>query len=65
MRAQHVVVRSLDITFDLAQGEEIRTEVSTKFSPSEIEAEFADSGFHVVREFRDAADDFQLTLARL
>jgi L-histidine N-alpha-methyltransferase len=65
LRAQHVVVRGLDITFDLAQGEDIRTEVSTKFTPGEIEAEFVDAGFRVVGEFRDPADDFQLTLARL
>jgi L-histidine N-alpha-methyltransferase len=64
-RAQHVVVGGLDIEFDLAQGEEIRTEISTKFSPSEIEAEFANAGFRIVREFRDPAEDFQLTLARL
>jgi L-histidine N-alpha-methyltransferase len=64
-RAQHVIVRGLGITFDLAKGEDIRTEISTKFSPSEIEAEFTDAGFRVVREFRDSADDFQLTLARL
>jgi L-histidine N-alpha-methyltransferase len=65
VRSQHVVVGGLDITFDLAQGEDIRTEISTKFSPSEIEVEFADAGFRVVREFRDPANDFQLTLARL
>jgi L-histidine Nalpha-methyltransferase len=65
VRAQHVVVGGLDFTFDLAVGEDIRTEISTKFSPSEIEAEFADAGLRVVREFRDPADDFQLTLARL
>ncbi len=65
LRAQHVVVGGLDLEFDLAPGEEIRTEISTKFTPREIEAEYADAGFHVVREFRDPANDFQLTLARL
>jgi L-histidine N-alpha-methyltransferase len=65
VRAQHVVVGGLGIAFDLAPGEEIRTEISTKFSPSEIETEFADAGFRVVREFRDPTNDFQLTLARL
>jgi L-histidine Nalpha-methyltransferase len=65
LRAQHVIVGGLDIAFDLKQGEDIRTEISTKFTPSEIETEFADAGFRVVRAFRDPADDFQLTLARL
>jgi L-histidine Nalpha-methyltransferase len=65
LRSQHVLVGGLGISFDLAQGEEIRTEISTKFTPSEIEADFAEVGFRVVREFRDPADDFQLTLARL
>jgi L-histidine N-alpha-methyltransferase len=65
LRPQHVEVVGLDISFDLAQGEDIRTEISTKFSPREIEVEFANAGFRVVREFRDPANDFQLTLARL
>jgi L-histidine Nalpha-methyltransferase len=65
VRPQRVVVGGLDVTFELAQDEEIRTEISTKFSPSEIQAEFAEAGFRVVREFRDPSGDFQLTLARL
>jgi L-histidine Nalpha-methyltransferase len=65
MRPQRVVVGGLGITLDLERGEDIRTEISTKFTPSGIETEFADAGFRVVREFRDPADDFQLTLARL
>jgi L-histidine N-alpha-methyltransferase len=64
-RPQHVEVVGLDIAFDLAVGEDIRTEISTKFSSPEIEVEFANAGFRVVREFRDRAGDFQLTLARL
>jgi L-histidine Nalpha-methyltransferase len=65
IRPQRVVVGGLGITLDLERGEDIRTEISTKFTPSGIETEFADAGFRVVREFRDPADDFQLTLARL
>jgi L-histidine N-alpha-methyltransferase len=65
LRPQRVVVPGLHISFDLARGDDIRTEISTKFSPREIEVEFADAGFRVVREFRDPANDFQLTLARL
>lgn len=63
-RPQRVVVRGLELTFDLAEGEDIRTEISTKFSPRQLETEFADAGFRVVGEFRDPANDFQLTLAR-
>jgi L-histidine Nalpha-methyltransferase len=62
--AQRVVVGDLGIEFDLTPGEEIRTEISTKFSPSDIRSEFADAGFRVVGEYRDPASDFQLTLAR-
>jgi L-histidine N-alpha-methyltransferase len=65
IRPQRVVVGGLGITLDFERGEDIRTEISTKFTPSGIETEFADAGFRVVREFRDPADDFQLTLARL
>jgi L-histidine N-alpha-methyltransferase len=62
---QRVVLRGLGLAFDLEEGEEIRTEISTKFSPNDIEAEFRAAGFRVIRAFRDPADDFQLTLGRL
>lgn len=63
-KSQQVVVPGLGIEFKLAEGEEIRTEISTKFSPTDIETELRASGFRVVREFRDPAGDFQVTLAR-
>jgi L-histidine N-alpha-methyltransferase len=65
LKSQHVVVPGLGIEFDLAQGEDIRTEISTKFSPRDIEEEFTASGFRVIQEFCDSANDFQVTLIRL
>ena len=64
LKSQQVVVPGLGIEFELADGEDIRTEISTKFSPTDIEIEFHASDFRVVREFRDPAGDFQVTLAR-
>jgi L-histidine N-alpha-methyltransferase len=47
----------------LAAGEEIRIEVSTKFTLNQVREEFAASGLHVEHQFRN--DDFALSLARV
>jgi L-histidine N-alpha-methyltransferase len=64
-RSQRVVLGGLELVFDLEEGDDIRTEISTKFSRDDIEEEFRSAGFRVVGAFRDPADDFQLTLGRL
>jgi L-histidine Nalpha-methyltransferase len=56
----------LDLDLDLAAGEEIRVEISSKFRPEQIVGELRDVGFcaadHV---FSDGEDDFSVVLARL
>ena len=55
----------LDLDLDLAAGEEIRVEISSKFRSERIVDELRDAGFdgdeHV---FSDADDDFSVVLAR-
>ncbi len=62
---QRVVLPGADLEIDLASGEELRVEISTKFRPEGIRAELDAAGFDVVRTFTDPADDFAVTLAQL
>ena len=62
---QRVRVPGADLEFDLAHGEEIRVEISTKFRPERIRDELGAAGFTVERTWTDEDGDFALTLARL
>ena len=62
---QHVTIPGADIDLDLASGEEIRVEISTKFTRrTSIRDELAAAGFEVTETWTDPADDFALTPAR-
>jgi L-histidine Nalpha-methyltransferase len=63
-RALTVPVRSLGLTWDLAEGEEVLTETSAKFRLEGLRRELEQAGFPVVHVWTDAAGDFSLTLAR-
>jgi len=60
---QRVTIPGADLVLDLAAGEEIRVEISTKFRVSKIAAELEQAGFGVNRVWTDAPADFALTLA--
>jgi L-histidine N-alpha-methyltransferase len=60
---QRVVIPGADLVLDLAAGEEIRVEISTKFRLGGIAAELAAAGFTVGRSWTDHDGDFALTLA--
>ena len=65
---QHVRIPGAGLELDLALGEEIRVEISTKFRMPLVAEELADAGFAVERVWDDGdgvpAGDFALTLAR-
>ncbi|UDY37368.1 L-histidine N(alpha)-methyltransferase [Dermatobacter hominis] len=62
---QTVTLSALDdLVVDLRDGDHIRTEISTKFTPEGVAAELADAGLEVVERWTDADGDFLLTLAR-
>jgi L-histidine Nalpha-methyltransferase len=61
---QHVSIPGAGISLDLAFGEEIRVEISTKFRLDGIAAELDAAGFAVERSLTDDDQDFALTLAR-
>ncbi len=60
---QRVTIPGADLVLDLASGEEIRVEISTKFRVSSIAAELETAGFGITRVWTDEDGDFALTLA--
>lgn len=61
---QHVTIPGAGLELDLAVGEEVQVEISTKFRPAGIRAELDAAGFETVELYTDPAGDFGLTLAR-
>jgi L-histidine N-alpha-methyltransferase len=59
---QTVAIRGAGIDVQIAAGEEIRTEISAKFTPERLERELDAAGFELERFFTD--DLFGLSLAR-
>jgi len=61
--AQTVTVADLGLTVSFAAGEEMRTEISAKFTRGQVAAELAAAGLDVIRFWTDDGGDFGLTLA--
>lgn len=61
---QRVTVPGADLAFDLAAGEELRVEISTKFRPEGLREELAAAGFTMTRSWTDPDGDFAVTLGR-
>ena len=64
LEAQTVRLGALDLQVEFAQGERLRTEISTKFTPEGVEEELAAAGLRVVAWWGDEAGDFALCLAQ-
>jgi L-histidine N-alpha-methyltransferase len=62
---QEVRLADLDLDVSFAAGEEMRTEISTKFSRERLESVYAGAGLELQGWFTDAAGDYALSLARL
>jgi dimethylhistidine N-methyltransferase len=60
---QTVHIRALDLEFEFARGEEVRTEISAKFRRAGVEDELAAAGLRVVRWMTDPDADFALSLS--
>ncbi|MDQ1466578.1 MAG: L-histidine Nalpha-methyltransferase [Actinomycetota bacterium] len=60
-----VEVRALGLAVPFAAGEEMRTEVSAKFTREQITEELEAAGMHLARWWTDPDGDFALLLARL
>jgi L-histidine N-alpha-methyltransferase len=61
---QHVRVAALDLEVDFAGREELRTEISAKFTPERLRGDLAAAGLELVEVFTDPGGLFALSLAR-
>ncbi len=62
--AQTVTLPAIELTVEFADGEEIRTEISAKFTRERVEADLAAAGLELVAWYTDERDWFALSLAR-
>ncbi len=60
---QEVRLEGLDLDVSFAASEEMRTEISTKFSRERLESVYAGAGLELRAWFTDAAGDYALSLA--
>jgi L-histidine N-alpha-methyltransferase len=63
-RAHTVTVRALELPVHFRAGEEMRTEISAKFTPERVERDLRTAGLELVRWLSDPREQFALTLAR-
>lgn len=63
LREQQVRVRALGLTVDFAQGEQVRTEISAKFTEARVRTELAAAGLDVAHWWTDEAGDFGVSLS--
>jgi len=59
-----VLIADLGLRVEFAAGEELRTEISAKFTRSRVEGDFAAAGLSLERWFTDAEGLFALSLGR-
>jgi L-histidine N-alpha-methyltransferase len=65
-RREHTtVVRGLDLPVHFDAGEELRTEISAKFTPERLEGDLSAAGLELVRWLTDPEALFALTLSRI
>jgi L-histidine Nalpha-methyltransferase len=65
-RREHTtIVRDLDLPVHFDAGEEMRTEISAKFTAERLEGDLMSCGMELVRWFTDPDELFALTLSRL
>ena len=64
LTAQQVRLDNLDLEISFAAGEEMRTEISTKFTRERLGSIYADAGLEMCGWFTDPAGDYALSLAR-
>jgi L-histidine Nalpha-methyltransferase len=61
---QEVRLDGLDLEISFAAGEEMRTEISAKFTRERLDSVYAEAGLEMCGWFTDAAGDYALSLAR-
>ncbi len=64
VRAQRVVLTGLDLAVDFEAGEEMRTELSCKFTEASLRRAYHEAGLELVELWTDPEGRFALSLAR-
>ncbi len=67
LRARHehtTLVRDLDLPVHFDAGEELRTEISAKFTPERLQGDLSAAGLELVRWLTDPDELFALSLSR-
>ncbi len=64
LAAQTVRLEGLDLEVAFAAGEEMRTEISAKFTRERLERVYAEAGLELAGWFTDPAGDYALSLAQ-
>jgi L-histidine Nalpha-methyltransferase len=64
-RAHTTLVRGLNLQVHFEAGEELRTEISAKFTPERLEGDLAAAGLELARWLTDPDGLFALTLSRV
>ncbi|MGZ4174338.1 MAG: L-histidine N(alpha)-methyltransferase, partial [Solirubrobacteraceae bacterium] len=59
-----VLIGELGLRVEFAAGEELRTEISSKFTRRRVQADFRAAGLELEHWFTDPDDRFALSLAR-
>jgi L-histidine Nalpha-methyltransferase len=62
---QHVRIEALKLDVEFAPREELRTEISAKFTPERLRGDLAASGLDLVELYTDPDDLFAVSLSRL
>jgi L-histidine Nalpha-methyltransferase len=62
-RACQVRIGALDLDIEFARGEELRTEISAKFTRARLESDYEAAGLELAEWFTDPASLFALSLA--
>ena len=61
---QHVRIGRLDLDIDFAAREELRTEISAKFTPERLRGDLSAAGLELVELYTDPDDLFAVSLSR-
>ena len=61
---QHIHMPGIDFSFTLEQGEEILTEISTKYDHTRTKTLLSESGFDMIKWYTDPEELIGLALAR-
>ena len=64
LRPCSVLIGTLGLRVDFAAGEELRTEISAKFTRARLTADYESAGLELEQWYTDADDLFALSLAR-